>query len=65
LLKVERLTAIDLEDCVALLAYCTATGDPVDRERVRSRLVALPPTSDVGQHQRRALLEAALRSSAP
>jgi hypothetical protein len=62
LLKITRLTAIDLDDCASLLAHCTATGEPVDRERVRSRLVALPPTSDTGQEQRRALLEALLRS---
>ena len=63
LLKIERLTAIDLDDCASLLAHCTATGEPVDRERVRSRLVALPPTSDVSQEQRRAVLEALLTSS--
>jgi hypothetical protein len=65
LLKIERLTAIDLNDCTALLEHCTVAGESVDREHVRSRLVALPPASDMGQQQRRAVLERLLRSSVP
>ena len=64
LLKVERLTAIDLDDCIALLEHCATTEEPVDRERVRARIFALSPTADVGQQERRAVLEALLRSAA-
>jgi hypothetical protein len=63
LLKVERLTAIDLDDCIALLKHCAVTEEPVDRERVRARIFTLPPTADVGQQERRAVLETLLRSA--
>jgi len=65
LLKVERLTAIDLDDCTALLEHCATTNELVDRERVRARLCELPPTAVAGQQQRRASLEARLRSPPP
>jgi hypothetical protein len=60
LLKVERLTAVDLDDCVALLEHCATTGEPVDHDRVRSRLDALPATADVDQQVRRNSLAARL-----
>jgi hypothetical protein len=65
LLKVERLTAVDLDDCVALLAYCAATGEPVDRERVHARLDALPASADAEQQHRRDSLAERLRSAVP
>jgi hypothetical protein len=65
LLKIERLTAVDLDDCVALIHHCAVTGEVIDRERVRARLVALAPTSDAGRQERRALLDRALRQGAP
>jgi hypothetical protein len=61
LLKIERLTAVDLDDCSALLEHCTATGEHVDRERVRSRLASLPPAPDAGRQARRKSLEELLR----
>lgn len=65
LLKIERLTAIDLDDCAALLAHCAATGEPVDRERVLARLAALPAAADAGRRDRRAKLEELLRTRVP
>jgi hypothetical protein len=62
LLKIERMTAVDLDDCIALLGHCAATGEPIDRERVRSRLAALAPTPDTGQSDRRVLLDESLRN---
>lgn len=60
LLKLERLSAVDLEDCLGLLAHCRATGELVDAERVRARLDALPATDDVALRDRRARLRDAL-----
>jgi hypothetical protein len=62
LLKIERLTAIDLDDCIALLGHCAATGELVDRERILSRLASLAPTPDTGRRDRRALLAESLRN---
>jgi hypothetical protein len=62
LLKLERLTAVDIEDCIALLDHCAATAEAVDVERVLSRLASLPPTSDTGRQGRRGSLEESLRS---
>jgi hypothetical protein len=62
LLKLERLTAVDLDDCIALLDHCAVTGEAVDFERVLSRLASLPPTSDAGRQGRRGSLEESLRS---
>jgi hypothetical protein len=57
LLKIERLTAVDLDDCAALLAHCRAAGEPVDLERVRARIEALPATEDAAlAHRRTSLL---------
>lgn len=64
LLKIERLTPVDLDDCVALLDHCATTGEVVDRERVLSRLGSLPPTSDTGRQERRGALEELLRTRA-
>lgn len=60
LLKIGRLSETDLEDCLALLAACATTGEPIDRDRVRGRVEALSPTDDVGLRERRATLLAAL-----
>jgi hypothetical protein len=62
LLKIERLTAVDLDDCLALLAHSSATGERVDVERIVSRLDALPVTDDPGLHERRAALKASIAS---
>jgi len=56
LLKLERLSESDLDDCVRLLAY----GEPLDAPRVRARLDALPATADAALGARRRALASAL-----
>jgi hypothetical protein len=67
LLKIERLTAVDLDDCIALLDHCASAAEVevIDRQRVLARLASLPPTSDADRQERRASLEESLRSRAP
>jgi hypothetical protein len=60
LLKLQRLTAVDLDDCLALVAHCERSGEAIDRARIRARLDALPPTGDASLAERRARLRAAL-----
>lgn len=60
LLKIERLTISDLGDCLALLVHCGTSGEVVDRDRVRSRIAALPISGDADLTGRRAALLAAL-----
>ena len=60
LLKLARLTATDLEDCLGLLAHCAVTGDAVDAARVAARLNALAPTEDKALAARRSTLRTAL-----
>lgn len=57
--KIGRLSAIDLDDCVALLAH-DRSNEPVDRGRVREQLAALPPSDAPALQQRRAHLSAEL-----
>jgi hypothetical protein len=58
LLKLARLTEVDLDDCAALLAHCHATGEsePIDAPRVLASLDALAPTSDAALAARRSAL---------
>jgi len=60
LLKLSRLSARDLQDCVDLIAHCRTTHDPIDRERVRSALDALAATDDAELERRRGELRVAL-----
>ncbi len=60
LLKVERLSESDLDDCTRLVAHCAATGEEIDAGRVRDRLAALPATQDAALEARRAVLTRAL-----
>jgi hypothetical protein len=60
LLKLSRLSAVDLEDCLALVEHCGSSGEAIDRARIIPRLDALPPTPDVALAERRARLRAAL-----
>lgn len=50
LLKLQRLSAIDLEDCLALLRH----GEVVDRHRVRAAVQNLPapPTPEAAERRR-------------
>jgi hypothetical protein len=56
LLKLARLSEQDLDDCLALLAWCAATGEPIDRARIAAALTA----SAGGDAVRRARLAEAL-----
>ncbi len=60
LLKVNRLSEIDLSDCVALIEHCRRIGEVIDLERVKARLAELPATDDVSLLDRRAKLRDAL-----
>ena len=63
LLKLDRLSESDLDDCTRLLAHCATTGEAVDCARVRSRLAALPETADAALGARRAALARTLDAS--
>lgn len=56
LLKIGRLTEVDLGDCLALDEHCRAHHDVVDRDRVLEALRALPRTEDDALASRRAAL---------
>ena len=58
--KLHRLSEQDLDDCFALLTWCTANNDPIDPDRVRSAIDALPATQDAALALRRARLRTAL-----
>jgi hypothetical protein len=60
LLKLERLSAVDLADCLALIEHDTATADVIDGARVSDRIAALPPTDDAALEDRRRVLARAL-----
>jgi hypothetical protein len=63
LLKLRRLAEQDLDDCRALLAWCDLHGEPVDRERVREAIDALPATDDAYLRSRREQLADSLAGS--
>jgi hypothetical protein len=52
----DRLSAVDLGDCLALVEHCARSGEAIDRARVRARLDALPHTADASLVERRARL---------
>ncbi len=60
LLKLARLSAVDLDDCLALIEHCRRVVDPIDRARVAAALSALPATTDAALAARRAALAAAI-----
>lgn len=60
LLKLGRLTEVDLDDCVALIAHCRVHGERIDAARVHTALRALPSTADAALADRRDRLAAAL-----
>jgi hypothetical protein len=60
LLKIGRLSAVDLDDCLALLKHVEGSNEPVDRDRVRDQLRALPQSDDLLLQQRRAALRDAI-----
>ncbi len=60
LLKINRLSEIDLDDCLALDAHCRDRAEPVDRDRVLGALGALPASEDAELSNRRRSLIIAL-----
>jgi hypothetical protein len=62
LFKLSRLGEQDLDDCLALLAWCNDHDEVVDRARVKSALTLLPETTDVALAARRHVLVDALDS---
>lgn len=64
LLKLHRLSAVDLEDCIALLEHCERSGEVIDRVRIRARIDGLPPTDDASLAERRARIRDALDKAA-
>jgi hypothetical protein len=57
LLKINRLSEVDLGDCLALIDH----GDAIDRERVMAAIDALPASEDAAAVQRRVHLRSRLR----
>lgn len=60
LLKLRRLTAVDLADCLALIEHCKQSKEPIERERVRTAIEALPASADQALTERRLQLREAL-----
>jgi hypothetical protein len=60
LLKQARLSAVDLDDCLRLLAHTATAGEAIDVARAVAALDALPATTDAGLASRRSTLRAAL-----
>jgi hypothetical protein len=56
LLKLTRLSAVDLDDCLALVAHCEQSGEGIDHPRIRARIDALPSTEDAALAERRTRL---------
>ena len=53
LLKANRLTASDLEDCTLLLQHCVEVGERVDGDRIVRAVRALAPTGAQALEERR------------
>ena len=62
LLKLGRLSDVDLADCLAAIERADADGLALDRGRLLAALGALPRTEDRALAERRAALERRLRS---
>lgn len=60
LLKIGRLSAVDLDDCVSLLNHLAAPSDELDVQRVLEAVRALPAASEPDLTARRERLAAAL-----
>ena len=62
LLKIGRLSATDLDDCIELLQHCQRTDESIDVVRILERLDALPTSDDAALVARRMELRHALAS---
>jgi hypothetical protein len=56
LLKLERLSEADLDDCLTMISHCARTGESIDVARVIARLDSLPNTDDLPLARRRGQL---------
>jgi hypothetical protein len=57
LLKLGRLSEVDLDDCLGAIAHASAHDEPIDRTRVRAALDGMRPTDDDALRARRARLQ--------
>lgn len=64
LLKLQRLSAVDLEDCLGLVEHCVESGEVIDHALIGARIDGLPPTGDASLTERRARLRNALDDTA-
>ena len=62
LLKLGRLSATDLDDCLTLIPHSAGSGEAIDRDRVLGAIGALAPTEDALLQNRRERLARALGS---
>lgn len=60
LLKINRLSEVDLDDCLALVEHCRVTGEVVDAARIEAALAGTAPTEDAELQARRVRLADAL-----
>lgn len=60
LLKINRLSEVDLDDCLALVEHCRVTGEVVDAARIAAALAGTAPTEDAELQARRVRLAGAL-----
>lgn len=60
LLKINRLSEVDLDDCLALVEHCRVTGEVVDAARIAAALAGTAPTEDAELQARRVRLADAL-----
>ncbi len=65
LLKIHRLSARDLDDCIALMNRVAGDGSPLDVPRVVQALDGLPPAQDAALGDRRARLRSVLTRGLP
>ncbi|MBA3460221.1 MAG: hypothetical protein H0T46_09700 [Deltaproteobacteria bacterium] len=56
LLKIGRLSEIDLDDSLRLVDHCRVQNEPLDADRVRDAIDVLPATDDAGLLDRRRTL---------
>jgi hypothetical protein len=63
LLKIQRLSEVDLDDCLALLDHCVRENESIALADVTRAVDQLPATEDAHLQARRVTLSARLRSA--
>jgi hypothetical protein len=56
LLKIGRLSEVDLGDCLALIDHCASSGETLDAAHVRDTIENLPASDDPNVRERRTRL---------